>query len=102
MRCPPPLRTHTEIDNNDPEWKEKTKALGKQIRCDIIADFGPAFKSKSDQTSHFIDVEPVKITVNEGATKVNVHHTYKMPIGMAEDCRKLIKRIEAQGKNKKM
>ena len=98
LRCPPLLRTYKDIDQNDPEWREKTKALGIQIRKDIIVDFGPAFKSKSRKPSCFAAVEQVKITVNEGATKVNVHYTCKMPMGMHEECAKLTNRLEAQGK----
>ena len=82
-RCPPPLRTYTDIDNNDPKWREKMMALGEQIRQDMITNFGPTFKSKSNQTTHFAAVEPVKITVKEGASRVNIFHSSKMLAGMA-------------------
>ena len=56
--------------------------LGEHIRRDIIKEFTPAFKNKSDQSTYFAASEPVQISINKEANPVHFHVTNKMLAGM--------------------
>ena len=82
-----------DIDGDNPDWQRYEVEMEEQIRRDIMKEFAPALKNKSDQSTYFTASKPVQITVNKRANPVHVHVANKRPAGMHQDCYNLINRL---------
>ena len=82
-----------DIDKYNPDWQRYEVKLEEHIGRNIIKEFAPAFKNKSDQNTYFAASKPVRITINKEANPVYFHVTNKIPAGMHQYCHNLIDRL---------
>ena len=92
----PAMRTYSPVDPKDTDWNTKMLQKGRQIRDDLLSDYPLAFKQEGDTQTH-ADVEPVKISVDEGARPVNRTWCKELPPGLEKESQELVDSLLEDG-----
>ena len=84
----PPNRSFSEVNAGDPEYAQKMEKGCEEVLQALLQDFPLAF-AEHLTPSTYIDSEPVKIYVKEGAVPVSRSVCFPYPKGREGQCRAL-------------
>ena len=84
----PPMRTFAEVETGDPEYEMKIEKGCEEVLQALLQDFPLAF-AEHLSLSTYIDSEPVRVCVKEGAVPVSCSVCFPYPKGREGQCRAL-------------
>ena len=66
----PPMRKFPSIDSSVKNWHKLVENQGMVIRKSLIEDYPLTFSDYLGETTNFVDVTPVKISINPGSKPI--------------------------------
>ena len=91
------MREFPTINSSEKNWHKLVENQGLLIRKSLIEDYPLAFLDSLGETTNFVDVTPVKISINPGAKPICKTTCPRVPTGLEKSSKALILKLMKEG-----